>query len=380
VRAATSSAALAGVVGGFLIVALLLSATLQARTRLSNWNPEYPLLIGNEHTGDRPWRGRVFAHDISDAATPAASVRRFSAGESVVIPGTPIATFNFDGGPPYKDASGNLPDLEWTERPNAPRHSGVWLTGGAWLEGARPASALAQRLRQTNAFTLRIRCATDDTNQEGPARIVSHSVSPFLRNFTLGQQGSDLVVRLRTPDTGVNGYPLEIYVPGMFADRDTHEILATYDGATLLVAMARRDDISSTALTPGSSVALAIPRLNVRPDQLPLYELAYVAALSLEPGALIGFSHTRAVMGCAQRRLGARLRRSARGDDRASKRRLIPLDPGHRAVGVGAVMLTVFNAIFSSGDSIRRRPSRLGAEIAQREPLGYAVEVSTGQP
>ena len=117
VRAATSSAVLAGVVGGFLIVALLLSATLQARTRLSNWNPEYPLLIGNEHTGDRPWRGRVFALDITDAATPAASVRRFSAGESVVMPGTRIAAFDFDGGPPYKDASGNLPDLEWTERP-----------------------------------------------------------------------------------------------------------------------------------------------------------------------------------------------------------------------------------------------------------------------
>ena len=86
-RAATSSAMLAGLIGGFLVVALLISGTLQAGTRLSNWDSAYPLLIGNEQTGDRPWRGRVFALEITDAATPAASVRRFSAGESVVLPG-----------------------------------------------------------------------------------------------------------------------------------------------------------------------------------------------------------------------------------------------------------------------------------------------------
>ncbi len=102
-------------IGSFLLVALLISATLQAGTRLSNWNPEYPLLIGNERTGDRPWRGRVFALDITDAATPAASVRRFSAGESVVLPGDAIAAFDFNGNSPYKDATGTLPDLEWTD-------------------------------------------------------------------------------------------------------------------------------------------------------------------------------------------------------------------------------------------------------------------------
>jgi len=381
VRARTSPAALAGLVAGFLIAALLLSATLQARTRLSNWNPEYPLLIGNEHTGDRPWRGRVFALDISDAATPAASVGRFSAGESVVLPGVRIASFDFNGSPPYQDASGNLPDLEWTARPNAPGEGGVWLTGGSWLQGARPATALAQRLRQTNAFTLRIRCATDDTNQDGPARIVSNSVSPFLRNFTLGQQGSDLVFRLRTPDTGVNGYPLEIYVPRIFADRQPHDILATYDGATLLVAMARRDDISSTALTPGSSLALAIPPLHVRPDQLHLYELAYIAALCVVPGALIGLfgrtSRGRHLLSVAWVLAFAVLLEATMVRVSGGSFHWVEVA---QAVGVGAAVLAFFNVIFPSGDSPWRRPTRLAAEIARREPLGYGVEVSAGQP
>lgn len=293
VRAGTSTAILVGLVGSCLVAALLISGALQAETRLSNWNSEYPLLIGNELTGDRPWRGRVFALDITDASTPAASVRRFSAGESVALPGSPVAMFAFTGNPPYKDAAGILPDFQWTERPNLAGQAGVRLSDHSWLKSDRPAAGFAQRLRQTNAFTLHVRLATDDPNQDGPARIVSNSASPLLRNFTLGQQGSDLVVRWRTPATGVNGYPLEVHVPGVFADSGTHEILATYNGASLLVATAHGHYVSSTELTPGATVALAFPPLQVRPDELRACEMVYVAFMSLVPAALIGLlGHT----------------------------------------------------------------------------------------
>ncbi len=277
-------------------------------------------MIGNERTGDRPWRGRVFALAMTDAATSRGVVRRFSAGESVALPGAQIAAFDFKGSPPYRDAAGNLPDLEWTERPDTSGGAGTALPGRSWLRSDGPASGLAHRLRETNAFTLRVRCATDDTNQDGPARIISNSVSPYLRNFTLGQQGSDLVFRLRTPDTGVNGYPLQVFVPEVFSDHHPREILVTYDGATLLVAVARADHVSRTELTPGSSVALAIPSLNVRPHELQMYKLAYVAALSLVPGVLIGLlGHTSRRSAGVRRRLGARVRGAARGDVNASE-------------------------------------------------------------
>ena len=226
---------------------------------------------------------------MTDAAAPLASVQRFSAGASVVLSGVQIAAFNFNGSPPYRDAAGNLPDLEWTERPDTSSDAGIRTLGRSWLRSNGPASGLAHRLRKTNAFTLRVHCATDDTDQKGPARIISNSESPFLRNFTLGQQGSDLVFRLRTPDTGVNGYPLEVHVPGVFSDRRPREILVSYDGATLLMATAGTDQVFRTELTPGSSLALAIPSLHVRPDQVQMYKLAYTAALSLVPGVLLGF-------------------------------------------------------------------------------------------
>ena len=121
-----------------------------------------------------------------------------------------------------------------------------------------------------------------------------------------------------------------------------------------------------------SSVALAIPPLHVRPDQLPLYELAYVAALSLVPGALIGFfGHTRRarrVFSVAWVLAFAVLLEAT----------IVRVSGGAfhwvqvaQAAGVGAGVLTVFNAIFSSGDRILAPAVTPGrAEIARRERVG----------
>lgn len=361
-RVRTSSAMLAGLMAGFLIVALLISGALQARTRLSNWSLEYPLLIGNERTGDRPWRGRVFALAMTDAATSLASVRRFSAGESVALTGTPIAAFNFKGSPPYRDAAGNLPDLEWTERPDTSSDAGIRTPGRSWLRSNGPASGLANRLRKTNAFTLRVQCATDDTDQEGPARIISNSESPLLRNFTLGQLGSDLVFRLRTPDTGVNGYPLEVHLPGVFSDRRPRGILVTYDGATLLMATADTNHVSRTELTPGSSVALAIPSLHVRPEQVQMYKLAYVAALSLVPGVLLGFlgrtSSDRQLFGAAWVLAFALLLEAT---EMAASGRAFNWSAVAVTGGIGAVVLLVLGVTLSQPNVQRPPTSRARA-------------------
>jgi hypothetical protein len=223
-----------------------------------------------------------------DAATAPAAVRRFAGGEPALGVGTQIAAFDFAGSPPFRDATGHLPAMRWTGRLHSSHGADVSLPDSSWLQSDGPTTALAQRLRQSSAFTLFVRCATDDTEQDGPARIVSNSASPFLRNFTLGQQGADLVFRLRTPATGVNGYPLEVTVPGVFADREPREILVTYDGANLLVAMAHSGHVSRTELSPGGSIAATFSSLYVRADELQMYQLAYVAALALVPGVIVG--------------------------------------------------------------------------------------------
>ena len=241
---------------------------LQRRTRLSNWSSEYPLLIGNELTGDRAWRGRVFALDISDAATTPAAVRRFSAGEPSLEAGTPIAAFDFTGSAPFKDATGHLPDLEWTGRPRASDGAG----GSCPARPGCRATAPHQVWRSVCGRRARSPCSSD-ARPTIPIRTARRGLSRILparccETSRWASRAADLVFRLRTPDTGVNGYPLEVFVPGVFADRSPREILVTYDGANLLVAMAHGDDVSRTELTPGGSVAAALPSLNVRADEL----------------------------------------------------------------------------------------------------------------
>lgn len=56
--------------------------------------------------------------------------------------------------------------------------------------------------------TLRISLEFLTTQEQfGPARILTISADPLHRNLTIGQEGLDLVVRLRSTDTTLNGFP-----------------------------------------------------------------------------------------------------------------------------------------------------------------------------
>jgi len=153
------------------------------RSSFSNWDSGYPLNIGNERTGDRPWIG-----DLS-AATLWPTVLQ---GEEVA----PLWSLNSPAG---------------------------------------PFDQQTEALLQAGKFTLSVVVQTGDTSQTGPGRIVSLSVDPLHRNFTLGQEGPDLVFRLRTPFTGLNGSDPALIVPGVFAEVQKRHIVVTYDGAVLMV-------------------------------------------------------------------------------------------------------------------------------------------------
>ena len=62
------------------------------------------------------------------------------------------------------------------------------------------------------------------TRQCGPARIFSISKNTSLRNLTIAQNESDLVVRLRTIATSLNGEPAYT-IPSIFSDQAPHAIL-----------------------------------------------------------------------------------------------------------------------------------------------------------
>jgi len=259
---------------GYMTLAFLISSVLPSATNLKNWDLTFPLLLGNERTGDRSWQGYVSEVYIADRAISKEEVARVFSDKHFfdIIRDSLLADYQLTGKGSYRDRTGHLPDLTWRgQSPNAQDGTGVFLTSNHWLETATPATSMTQRIRETSQFTLSTTVATADTAQTGPARIISLSSDHNQRNFTLGQQGTHLVFRLRTPVTGENGVPPELVVPNIFADPNPHHLVITYSGSVLQLYI---DELQN-------SYSFALSELGPKSYKILYYELIFIPLGSL---------------------------------------------------------------------------------------------------
>ncbi|MGJ5673641.1 MAG: VanZ family protein [Nostochopsis sp.] len=225
---------------GYILLSSLNLVFWQSTTNLSNWNLNYPLAIGNEVTGNRPWRGYVFEVNITDRAMPPIEVAQIFAGKNLFdnFGDSLLAAYNFNTKSKsyYRDQSGNLPNLLWRVQPSETQETkGVLFHSKNWLETADSVRKLNKKISHTSEFTISTNLATSNTNQRGPARIVSISIDNLHRNFTLGQQRTDLNLRLRTPMTGANASDIQLNIPNVFIDKQLHHIIVTYFRSTIQV-------------------------------------------------------------------------------------------------------------------------------------------------
>lgn len=169
---------------------------------VAGWDRSYPLQLGNERTGDRPWHGTIAALGIWPKAIAPRDLKTVSTGEfsaigAVYVTRQPLV---FTGGPALR-----LPD-DMTQ---------------AFVAAAIRASA----------FTIAARIKTADVEQRGPARILSFSIDPYHRNVDLGQQERKLVFRVRTKVSGLNGDDSHAESNSILRAGSETVILANYDGS-----------------------------------------------------------------------------------------------------------------------------------------------------
>ncbi|MCJ8280028.1 MAG: VanZ family protein, partial [Rivularia sp. ALOHA_DT_140] len=226
---------------GYIILTFLITIPWQATTNLSGWNPSFPLIIGNEKTADRGWEGHIYELNINNQAFYQNQVKQLfsqnisqntklqNSGNSL------LADYDFTGEAPYKDKAGKQPDLLSIGESIIPSKQGVFLSPNHWLQTATSVKLLSESISKTSEFTISTTLASAKTEQTGPARIISLSNDSFRRNFTLGQQGSDLVFRVRTPLTGANAADVKLDVPGVFQDKKPHQIVITYSKSSLII-------------------------------------------------------------------------------------------------------------------------------------------------
>ena len=118
---------------------------------------------------------------------------------------------------------------------------GLAVNGPTLLASSGPASKIINACQASNELTLEAWITPRNVTQDGPARLLSLSVDPTQRNFTLGQglwgnSPTDLFdVRLRTTATDANGTPSITTNPGTAKPALTHVVYTRRsDGAVAI--------------------------------------------------------------------------------------------------------------------------------------------------
>lgn len=213
---------------------LSLTTHLNFLVSLNGWDSNFPLVIGNELTGDRPWDGYIKELYIFNRELSAEEIEDLikSDRKSLVFPPSLLVAVDFRDSTDYKYAIPNLPPLTWFDEnktSSIDQANGVSLDGDHWLKSAAAVTPLIDEMRKSSQLSIITNISTKNLVQEGPARIVSISKSPFSRNITLGQKGSDLIVRTRTPFTRGNAARPSIVFPDIFVDTNSHYLAYTYN-------------------------------------------------------------------------------------------------------------------------------------------------------
>jgi glycopeptide antibiotics resistance protein len=99
----------------YILFLLLLASSMTANARIFGWDKSYHLMLGNEWTANRPWRGAVFDLEIFNEALDIDSARQILNSPELALKFSASlqAYYQLTGGAPFRDLVGKLPDLVW---------------------------------------------------------------------------------------------------------------------------------------------------------------------------------------------------------------------------------------------------------------------------
>ncbi|BAZ42230.1 hypothetical protein NIES4101_81980 [Calothrix sp. NIES-4101] len=237
---------------GYIILTFLVGISWQNKISLSSWNQNFPLILGNEVTGDRPWQGSISQIAFADKAMSKIQIEEILTHPNYLAKNQDllIGNYQFNGKNNYRDSRGNLPDLLWQGQllpseddiESRIKDNGILLTPSSWLKSAESAQIINKKIRNTSEFTVITNLATTSYNQAGPARIISLSRDTLNRNLTIGQERKDLALRLRTPLTGGNGAGITLDIPNVFSDTNNHQFVITYSQGIVNIYIDKSDN------------------------------------------------------------------------------------------------------------------------------------------
>lgn len=287
----------AALFGLYTLVVVFVAFLLGTATQFNDWQPDYPLLLGNERGGQRPWRGTVQEVAIFDRALSAAEVAaRLQDGATAGAAQGVLAHYPLAAADDLQDHTGQQPALAWRSAAGADESSRQ-LDGQHWLQSETAVTSLNQALQAASQVTLFFTIMPATLDQEGPARILSVSASPLWRNLTVGQVGDSLILRLNTAVSGENGEALEIRFPAQLAAGVSQRLALVFDGASARLYGGAGQAAAELELLPGPVfyryLNPYLPRywsVTADPRQMWRFRLLYYALVFAPAGLLLALT------------------------------------------------------------------------------------------
>ena len=180
------------------------------RPDFANWDPECRLTVRDELGRDRPWDGDIEGIVILSSCLGSETIGRLAQEDAAPAFDTAIRS----GALVY--------EARLSDEPVPAR--------GSPLLGPEARKRFHTDLVGSGSLSVLVWFEPRREEQSGPARIVSYSKAPVEQNFAIGQEGRQIIFRLRTGTTVPGGY---------FPQTETRDILragvptfvaATYDG------------------------------------------------------------------------------------------------------------------------------------------------------
>jgi hypothetical protein len=217
-------------------------AIVHSGSSIAGWECSYPLVVGNELTQDRPWRGKirslaVYPRELTDteiqrlARAPLKTLENVELRRAMgAVALYRFATIDGDRIPQLITGSAAVDLLVPKSSPKTWQleDSALDIRGSILIRSTGPAHAICKAILASRAFTVETEIASSDLSQDGPARIITISSDSSQRNLTLGEQKGDLVLRVRTPVNGLNGGLVQLQSRHKALSGGWHHIAASY--------------------------------------------------------------------------------------------------------------------------------------------------------
>jgi hypothetical protein len=236
------------------------------------------------------------------------------------------------------------PELPVVAR-HGPEHAatGIVSFDGSSILESRGSAGWVAVARRSGILAVSLELQTASPDQEGPARVLTIARDYLRSDLTVGQDGSDLVVRLRRPGSTALGEPA-LRVAGLLRDREWHRVTVVVDrGRAAVVADGRRAQSEPVGARPLLSWD---PRYRVALGDEPLGDRGWAGDLRRATVSTPGRTVDLLATGVLRPRSDLVVRERARG--------LLHLEPGD-SWPVGLLRLLAFVPL---GAAIQWRWSR----------------------